>query len=122
MGIVSNLFCIRNVAINNNAINRTCFGIWLFFSFSIRYSEELCMKDNYWQKLVDKHLVGRKIVKVKWLDPKETDKIFGWSQQPCEIHLDNGTVLTPSMDDEGNDAGAIFTNITELSVIPTFRE
>ena len=34
------------------------------------------MKDNYWQKLVDKHLVGRKIVKVKWLDPKETDRSF----------------------------------------------
>ena len=80
------------------------------------------MKDNYWQKLVDKHLVGRKIVKVKWLDQKETDRLFGWDMQPCEIHLDNGTVLTPSMDDEGNDAGAIFTNVTELPVIPTFRD
>ena len=80
------------------------------------------MKDNYWDSLVNKHLVGRKIIKVKWLTKKETDKIFGWSQQPCEIYLDNGTVLTPSMDDEGNDAGAIFTNVTELPVIPTFRD
>ena len=79
------------------------------------------MKDNYWQKLVNKHLVGRKIVKVKWLHPKETEEVFGWSQQPCEIYLDNGTVLTPSQDDEGNDAGAIFTNIKELPTIPTFR-
>ena len=63
------------------------------------------MKDNHWQKLVNKHLVGRKIVKVEWLTPKETEKVFGWNAQPCEIHLDNGTVLTPSMDDEGNDAG-----------------
>ena len=80
------------------------------------------MKDNYWQKLVNKHLVGRKIIKVKCLHPKETEEVFGWSQQPCEIYLDNGTVLTPSMDDEGNDAGAIFTNVTELPVIPTFRD
>ena len=80
------------------------------------------MKDNYWQKLVNKHLVGRKIIKVKWLHPKETEEVFGWSQQPCEIYLDNGTVLTPSQDDEGNDAGAIFTNLKELPTIPTFRD
>jgi hypothetical protein len=30
--------------------------------------------------------------------------------------------LTPSMDDEGNDAGAIFTNVTELPIIPVFRD
>ena len=53
-------------------------------------------KDKYWQNLVNKHLVGRKIVKVEWLSPKETDRLFGWEFQPCEIHLDNGTVLTPS--------------------------
>ena len=60
MGIVSNLFCIRNVAINNNAINRTCFGIWLFFSFSIRYSEKLCMTDDKWIKLIAEHFVNKK--------------------------------------------------------------
>ena len=54
---------------------------------------------NYWHNLVNKHLVGRKIVKVEWLSPKETKKLFGWSFQPCEIHLDNGVVLTPSADD-----------------------
>ena len=80
------------------------------------------MKKNYWQDLVNKHLVGKKIVKVEWLSPKETDNLFGWSQQPCEIYLDNGTVLTPSQDDEGNDAGAIFTNLKELPTIPTFRD
>jgi hypothetical protein len=80
------------------------------------------MKDNYWQKLVNKHLVGRKIVEVKWLSPSESHRLFAWDMQPCEIHLDNGTVLTPSMDDEGNDAGAIFTNLKELPCIPTFRD
>ena len=75
-----------------------------------------------WNKLVNKYLVGRQIVKVKWLSPKESEKLMGWSQQPCEIYLDNGTVLTPSSDDEGNEAGAIFTNIKELPTIPTFRE
>tara|TARA_R110000822_G_scaffold300433_1_gene423810 strand:- start:49 stop:285 length:237 start_codon:yes stop_codon:yes gene_type:complete len=75
-----------------------------------------------WNELVNKYLVGRQIVKVKWLSPKESEKLMGWSQQPCQIYLDNGTVLTPSADDEGNEGGAIFTNIKELPTIPTFRE
>ena len=73
---------------------------------------------SYWDKLVKKHLVGRTIVKVKWLSPQQTEKVFGWHQQPCEIHLDNGTVLTPSQDDEGNDAGALFTSNRQMEVIP----
>jgi hypothetical protein len=65
------------------------------------------MNDREWQKKLKKHLVGRTIVKVEWLSPKRTEKLFGWTNQPCEIYLDNGTILTPSADDEGNDAGAI---------------
>ena len=80
------------------------------------------MKKNYWQDQVNKHLVGRKIIKVEWLSPKETERVHGWDQQPCEIYLDDGTVLSPSMDDEGNDAGAIHTNLKELPIIPTFRD
>ena len=75
-----------------------------------------------WQDLVNKHLVGRKIIKVEWLSPKKSEKQLGWDQQPCEIFLDNGIILTPSRDDEGNNAGAIITNIKELPTIPTFRE
>ena len=44
------------------------------------------MKKNYWQDLVNKHLVGKKIVKVEWLSPKETERVHGWDQQPCEIY------------------------------------
>ena len=79
------------------------------------------MEDSKWEKLVSKHLVGRKIVQLKWLSAKESERLMGWSQQPCEIYLDNGTILTPSSDDEGNESGAILTNIKELSCIPTFR-
>ena len=75
-----------------------------------------------WQKKASEHLVGRTIKKVKWLDADSTYKLFGWDHQPCEIHLDDGTILTPSADDEGNNAGAIFTNIKDLQVLPMFRE
>lgn len=62
-------------------------------------------------KQLSKKLIGRTITKVKWLSPDESYKIFGWDFQPCEIHLDDGTILTPSADDEGNNAGALFTNL-----------
>ena len=80
------------------------------------------MTNNKWLMLVKKHLLGKKIIDVKWLNPKDTKKLMGWDQQPCEIYLDDGTILTPSADDEGNNAGAIFTNIKELPTIPTFRD
>jgi len=80
------------------------------------------MDSKKWLELVTKHLVGRRIVKVEWIEPSESQRIHGWYNQPCEIFLDDGTILTPSADDEGNEAGAIFTNKEELSCIPVFRE
>ena len=45
---------------------------------------------NYWQDLVNKHLVGKKIVKVEWLNPKETERIHGWDQQPWRSSTNRG--------------------------------
>ena len=47
---------------------------------------------------------------------------MGWDYQPCELHLNDGTIITPSADDEGNNAGALFTNIQELPCCPVFRD
>ena len=84
-------------------------------------------KDKFWQDLANKHLVGRTIVKAEWLSPSESHRLMGWDYQPLELFLDNGTILTPSMDDEGNNAGALFTNIKNKGMIgevsfPVFRE
>ena len=73
------------------------------------------------EEQLNKRLAGRTITKVRWLSPDESYKIFGWDFQPCEIHLDDGTILTPSADDEGNNAGAIFTNIKGFETIPVDR-
>lgn len=75
-----------------------------------------------WTDKVRKHLVGQTIKDVKWLSPKDTQKYYGWDTQPCEIYLSNGVILTPQADDEGNDAGAISTNIEGLPIIPVFRD
>jgi hypothetical protein len=56
-------------------------------------------------------LVGRKIVKVRAMQQEEMD-LFGWYESmgsvAIVIHLDDGTLLVPSADPEGNGAGHIF--------------
>jgi hypothetical protein len=42
----------------------------------------------------------------------------GWYRRPIQIRLEDGTWLTPSQDDEGNDGGSLYTNIEKLPIIP----
>ena len=75
------------------------------------------MKIN-WEKKIKKHLLNQKIVNIKYMSEKESDR-QGWSTRPIEITLSNGESLVPTQDDEGNNGGSIATNITELPTIPT---
>ena len=52
-----------------------------------------------------KFLVGHKITDVRPLDADERDQM-GWSKGVV-IQLDNGTLLIPQSDDEGNAAGTV---------------
>ena len=52
------------------------------------------------------------------MTPKDARDNFAWDSQPCEIYLEDGIILTPSMDDEGNNGGALFTTLDDLPVIP----
>jgi len=78
--------------------------------------------NNKWIKQINDLLVGKTIKKIEWLNADESYKLFGWRHQPCEIYLDDGTILTPSTDDEGNNAGAIFTNHKEIGTLGVFRD
>lgn len=51
-------------------------------------------------------LVGRTIKSVGYLTPAEIEE-QGWDRSCVVITLDDGTMLYPSADDEGNDAGAL---------------
>jgi hypothetical protein len=55
-----------------------------------------------------KPLVGRTIASVRWMDEEEMEA-SGWERSPIVLQLDDGTLLFPSADDEGNNAGALFT-------------
>ena len=72
---------------------------------------------KYWTKEVAKKLEGRTIAKIEYM-PEEEVKEWMWHKTPIVIHLDDGGMLIPSMDDEGNDGGAIITNYKTLGTIP----
>ena len=68
------------------------------------------MKKDYtkmWNKTANKLLLGKKIIKVEYMDSEEADKSM-WYSRPVRIILDDGTNILPMSDDEGNDAGALW--------------
>ena len=54
-----------------------------------------------------KPLIGRSITNVRYLDDQEIAQM-GISHKAVVLTLDDGTLLWPMADDEGNDAGALF--------------
>ena len=70
-----------------------------------------------WNKECSKALVGRTIKAVRYLTDEEVEDL-GWSRKSLAIFFDNGEYIFPSSDDEGNDAGALFTSFESLPVIP----
>jgi len=77
-------------------------------------------EQNYakeWSEKASKLLVGRTIRSVRYLTEEEQKDLY-WSSKAIVLFLDNGTCVFPSRDDEGNDAGALFTTDNNLPTIP----
>ena len=53
------------------------------------------------------HLIGLKIVGVRYLTTEESEA-SGWYSSPIVIELSDGSALIPQSDDEGNDGGALW--------------
>lgn len=82
------------------------------------------MIDNpgkYWTDVAKKQFEGRKIVNARYMSRKEADKL-GWNNRVVVLQLDDGNLIYPSMDDEGNDGGALFTNDKENYCMPVMRD
>lgn len=73
--------------------------------------------ETKWTERISAALVGKTIVKVEYLSPKETEDNY-WYKRPIAITFDDGTWLIPMSDDEGNDGGSLATSIDELPTIP----
>ena len=73
--------------------------------------------------ILNKHMVGQKITDVRWLTKEQTEDIADyWYNQPIQITLENGVTLVPMSDDEGNEAGAMATNIPSMETIWVERD
>ena len=83
----------------------------------MKYKIEGKPVEQYWTELITKHLVGRTITKVEYIPRDEADENM-WHSRPIAILLDNRDWIFPTIDDEGNDGGAIHTTIKELQCIP----
>lgn len=70
-----------------------------------------------WAQAALKELGGHTIVDVRYLSDEECEAM-GWYRSCPVLILSNGAAVYPSSDDEGNDAGALFTTIEELETIP----
>lgn len=65
------------------------------------------VKKLQWTKHAEKFLLGRTIVGVRYLTDEEVEGL-GWYSAAVVMVLDDGTLIFPSGDDEGNNAGAMF--------------
>ena len=75
-------------------------------------------KEQEWVKRAEGVLLNRQIVKVRWMTKKE-QKATGWDgDRAIVLELDDGTLIFPSRDDEGNGPGALFSTSKKESVLP----
>ena len=73
--------------------------------------------------ILNEAMVGQKITEVRWLTKEQTEDVAEhWYNQPIQITLENGVKLIPMSDDEGNEAGAISTNIPKIETIWVERD
>jgi hypothetical protein len=73
--------------------------------------------EKKWTREAAAALKGRTIADVRYMDAQERSDL-GWSRRAIVLVLDNGMLVWPSADDEGNEAGALFTTFDELPTIP----
>lgn len=60
-----------------------------------------------WIDDANKHLLGRTITSIRYLSEQEAEE-FDWLSRPVVLQLNDGTVIYPGGDDEGNTGGALF--------------
>jgi len=63
--------------------------------------------ETYWTNKATENLVGKKIVATRYMTDEEMSSML-WYNKPIILILDDGSLIYPSRDDEGNGAGALF--------------
>lgn len=76
--------------------------------------------NKFWTDKCKTALVGKTIKEVRYLTDVE-QRHFGWNYKSLVIIFTDDTYIIPSSDDEGNQAGSLFTNIEGLEIIPVIQ-
>jgi len=63
--------------------------------------------EKTWTDYAKERLVGKKIKRVRYLSHEEAEHM-DWYSRPIVIELNDGSLILPSCDDEGNNGGAMF--------------
>jgi hypothetical protein len=73
--------------------------------------------EKRWTAAATRQLIGRRIILVRYMTQEEADDV-GWISRPVVLVLDDGNLIYPAADDEGNDGGALYTNNEQNPVLP----
>ena len=73
---------------------------------------------DVWAEEARKALKGRRRVGVRYTTAAEEEELM-WHSAGIVLMLDNGHLLYPAKDDEGNQAGALHTTFDKLKCVPT---
>ena len=75
------------------------------------------MEMRDWSGDATKIFKGKTISHIDYLTDSEMNDMGWYSRAPVIVFTDNSWIIA-SADDEGNDAGALFTSAKKMSVIP----
>ena len=70
-----------------------------------------------WSGDATKIFKGKVVDKIEYLTDEEVDNMMWYNRAPVIVFTD-GSWIIASTDDEGNDAGALFTSNKQMGVIP----
>lgn len=76
--------------------------------------------EQRWTKAAVDMFVGRKIVAARYLSAEEAENL-GWHERAIVLQLDDGNLIFPSQDDEGNGPGSLFTNDDKEPIFPVLH-
>ena len=79
------------------------------------------INEKRWLTRIKKQLVGKKIVKIEYMNEDAVENNM-WGCRPICLLLDDGNWIYPMRDDEGNNGGAMGTTIEDLQTIPVFYQ
>jgi len=75
------------------------------------------MTKSEWEKIANKFLKGKKIVRCHYMTKSECETM-GWDRAGLVLELSDTAMVMFSADDEGNGPGACFTTYSDLPILP----